>query len=340
MKTEKNKIMKLSISLIVTTFFLLVGINVQAQQYDCSGTAGVPYLITANSGLSMRAEPNLKSNKIQAIPYGKEVMICPEYYGMSDQIEGVDGQWVKAFYRGKEGYMFNGFMEAQKPIEVIIPKSWIGETFPNDKKFYGIYLNEFDETYGDQKFRMNKIDFDIDTVQLAEIPPFYYAKLKENDHPQFLISGIESSRTEGIVGKAFESKFLYPGETVSLTTGSEAHYHIYAKGRVLESKGGDDMNPISMIKNYELHVRRSGHDGDREDQIVYKMDIPSWYMDGYQGGVFIHWMGDLDEDGELDLLLSKSENPECWDIIFFLSSKAEHGHFFKQVTKYQECGGC
>ncbi len=320
-------------------FFVFNLFSADAQQYDCSGSAGQPYLVTAGSGLSMREIPNLKSIKVMAIPYGKEVMVCPEYLGEEDVIEGIDGKWLKTYYRGKTGYMFSGFMQELPSIDVILPDEQFVEHYEISRTYVGLYLTQNNPMIDEQRFQIRTCDFKIDTVELAEVPPYQYAQLREDDQPEFLISGLDLGQRENIVGKSFDDKFLYPGESVSLTL-DNAHFHIYAKGRILENKSGEDINPIAMIKNYELHVRRTTNDGDREDKIIYKMDIPGWYADGYEGGIFLHWMGDIDGDGELDLLLSNSTTYSCKEIVFFLSSKAEHGHFFKQVTKYQECDGC
>ncbi|MEM9821507.1 MAG: SH3 domain-containing protein [Bacteroidota bacterium] len=318
---------------------LLMTLNAQAQQYDCSGSAGQSYLVTAGSGLSMRAMPSLKSIKVMAVPYGKEVVVCPEYPGEIDVIEGIEGKWLKTYYQGNAGFMFSGFMEELPSIDVILPDEQFVEHYELNRTYYGLYLQNQDASTGDQKFQVKTCDFKVKTVALPNVPTYDYAQLQEGDQPEFLISGLDSGNVENIKGQSFKDKFLYPGESVSLTLGA-AHFHIYAKGRILENTEGEDINPIAMIKNYELHVRRTTHDGEREDQIIYKMDIPGWYADGYEGGIFLHWIGDIDADGELDLLLSNSATYTCKEIVFFLSSKAEPGHFFKQVAKYQECDGC
>ncbi|MEM8907334.1 MAG: SH3 domain-containing protein [Bacteroidota bacterium] len=319
--------------------FLLSSYALQAQQYDCSGGAGQTYLVTAESGLSLRESPNLKSIKIMAIPYGKTVTVCTEYSGASTTIEGVSGQWLQTFYRGQSGFMFSGFMEALPSIEVILPDEQFVEHYEINRSYQGLYLQDSDPVVDEQRFQLKRCLFNVDTVVVPGVPTYHYARLREGDHPTFLISGLESRSGTSIPGKSFEDKFLYPGESVSLTLNG-AHFHVYAKGRILENKSGEDINPIAMIKNYELHVRRSTNEGDRTDQRLYQMDLPGWYADGYEGGIFLHWMGDLDGDGELDLLLSNSASPACKTISFFLSSRAERGHFFKQVAKYQDCDGC
>lgn len=331
MNTMIGKIM------IVVTLISGLQWTTQAQQYTCSASAGIAYQVTANSGLSMRAEPDLRSVKIKAVPFGKEVVVCPEYDGPEEQIEGTEGKWLRTYYRGEAGYMFSGFMEAQPEVKVMLPESWLDDG--TTTIYQGIYQTNAGDDFTEETYEVRPVDMIEDTIEIIGDDPYTYRRAAPGQAPVFLFTGIETEGHTNIKGKSLDHKFLYPGESVSLTL-DNGHYHVYAKGRVLENKTGEDINPISMIKNYELHVRRSGHDGERDDQILYKIDIPSWYLDGYQGGVFIRWMGDLDQDGELDLLLSKSENPECWDVIFFLSSKAERGHFFKQVTKYQECGGC
>jgi len=331
MNTMIGKIM-----MIVAMIFGL-SLTIQAQQYTCSASAGIAYQVTANSGLSMRAEPDLRSVKIKAVPFGKEVVVCPEYDGPKEKIEGTDGKWLRTYYRGEAGYMFSGFMEAQPEVNVVLPESWLEDG--TTSTYQGLYETDTGDGFTEESFEIRSVEMITDTIEILGDDPYTYQRAAPGEAPVFLFSGIETGTDTRVKGKSLDHKFLYPGESVSLTL-DNGHYHVYAKGRVLENKTGENLNPISMIKNYELHVRYSGHDGERDDQVIYKMDIPSWYLDGYQGGVFIRWMGDLDQDGELDLLLSKSENPECWDVIFFMSSKAEQGHFFKQVTKYQECGGC
>lgn len=323
---------------IIMAALLLIGMQsfAQAQQYTCSSTAGIAYMVTAASGLSMRAEPDLRSVKLKAVPFGKEVVVCPEYDGPYEKIEGVEGKWLRTFYRGEAGFMFSGFMEAQPEVKAVLPESWTDDD--NETQYLGLYLEENGDEFMPSKYEVRPLVTITDTVEIAGEAPYTYRRLDSFDEPKFVFSGIQ---TDGqlVKGREMEYKFLFPGESVSVSLGN-AIFHVYAKGRVLENKTGDEINPISMIKNYELHVRRSGHDGERSDQTIFKMDIPSWFIDGYQGGIYLHWMGDIDNDGELDILLSKANDADCLDTLFFLSSKAEHGHLFKQVSLYRECGGC
>lgn len=330
--------MKKMIEKIMIAIVLILGTQqlATAQQYTCSATAGVSYLVTATSGLSMRAEPDLRSVKIKAVPFGKEVVVCPEYDGPAEQVEGKKGKWLRTFYRGEEGYMFSGFMEAQPEVKVVLPESWIDDG--EDQEYFGLYVKEEGDAFTPTKYEVRPANMIVDTVQIEGESPYTYKRIDEADESPFLFTGVDAEAGQ-VKGKSLDYKFLFPGESVSISLGN-AIFHVYAKGRVLENKTGEEINPISMIKNYELHVRRSGHDGERSDKTIFKMDVPSWFIDGYQGGVFIHWIGDIDNDGELDVFMSKANDADCMDTMFFLSSKAERGHYFKQVSRYRECGGC
>jgi len=287
----------------------------------------------------MRAEPSLSAVKIQAIPFGKEVVVCPEYQSPEEIVDGVKGKWLRTFYQDRIGYMFSGYMEAQPKINVILPDSWMGDLNELDNEYHGLYMIDYDKEYNEQRFLLRAKESLNTSVASLEVDPKTIFSSPEVEPAHFYVSGLDLPKTEGIQGQLFDSKFLYPGESTSLTL-DNAHFHVYAKGRIVENTSGNDINPISMIKNYELHVRRTTHDGDWEDKVIYKVDIPAWFADGYEGGIFLQWMGDLDNDGELDLLLKTAKAKSCWNVVLMLSSKAERGHFFKQVTKYEECDGC
>ncbi|MEL6863679.1 MAG: SH3 domain-containing protein [Bacteroidota bacterium] len=327
--------MKRFINFFAALFLLTFTQQAIAQQYTCSTSSAHLYTVAAESGLSLRATPSLSSEKILAVPHGRTISVCTDDMTGQEVIEGVKGRWVRAFYANKSGYMFDGFLKRQEEISVIQSELWIDEE-TKDRPYWGLYpANE--NPYAPE-FRVSPCSFVEDTIQMSEGDPFVATVMKGEANPLFLFSGIEVDEEEIIHGHAFDHKFLFPGESFYLRT-DKASYYLYAKGQIQLSKDPDSGSPFSMIRNYELRVRRVMN-GAVEDQMIYRMDLPHWLGDQYGGGIHLQWVGDLDRDGELDVLLSKASEEDCWEIICLLSSKAEPGQYFRQVSSYTECSGC
>lgn len=71
------------------------------------------YYVLASSGLRMRNEPSLKSEKLDVVAYGEKVQI--DLNDVSEQSvvsNGLKGQMVKTYYKDQEGYMFKGYLSS------------------------------------------------------------------------------------------------------------------------------------------------------------------------------------------------------------------------------------
>ncbi|MEO1624466.1 MAG: SH3 domain-containing protein, partial [Bacteroidota bacterium] len=281
--------------ILIASLLLFLNNNIRAQQYDCEGEAGNLYVVEASSGLTLRDAPSLLSNKIMAVPFGKQITVCTNGPAVPETVEGKDGNWVQAYYRGKTGWMFDGYLKAESPIQVIHTDTWLSAGYPLDKEFLALYASN--DNRFDPEFRLEAPNFHLDTLMGDENDPYITAQLAGPEQPVFLISGIKPLKTTGINGKKFDAKFLFPGETIYFGT-DKASYYVYAKGNVVVNKSPADSKPFSMIRNYELRIRQVK--GDRTtEEVLYRMDLPSWFGNGYEGGVFLEWLGDVDGDGQL-----------------------------------------
>jgi hypothetical protein len=73
-----------------------------------------PFTILARSGLNVRKEPNVKSEKVRALPYGTIVDAGKRHHlkasnQVEEVIEGKKGMWIKITSGNVEGYIFSGF---------------------------------------------------------------------------------------------------------------------------------------------------------------------------------------------------------------------------------------
>ena len=75
-------------------------------------TEGAELFVMANSGLTLRAEPNLKAESLGVVDFGASVTVLnqPDSVESQQKIEWVEGNWVFVEYDGVHGYMFDGYL--------------------------------------------------------------------------------------------------------------------------------------------------------------------------------------------------------------------------------------
>ncbi|KAA3622894.1 MAG: SH3 domain-containing protein [Bacteroidetes bacterium] len=110
---------------------MLFGNMLFANTVDYSQPNPNQNVVISTNGLNLRAQPNLHSKKLIAVPYGEEVEIIDTvfygqetigthtfFYGGNQAITNVPitGHWVKVSYSGMEGYMFNSFLGAKNTL--------------------------------------------------------------------------------------------------------------------------------------------------------------------------------------------------------------------------------
>lgn len=79
---------------------------------NANSTGTTRMYVTAESGLNIRTEGNIESEKLSALPYGAEVEIQ----------ETVDG-WIRIIYEEREAYMFADWLSEIKPEQKAIEKN-------------------------------------------------------------------------------------------------------------------------------------------------------------------------------------------------------------------------
>lgn len=102
--------------------------------------------ILANSGLSFRVAPNIKSNKISVIPYGARVQILKQDKNRPFEFDNFRGYWSRIKFNGKIGYAFSGFMcSYPAPAGEKNVFEYIKRNFPNeDEDSYNYYNGIYD----------------------------------------------------------------------------------------------------------------------------------------------------------------------------------------------------
>jgi hypothetical protein len=304
-----------------------------AQIFECGNLGGGYYRVTANSGLNLRKAPDPNSEKIVGIPFGSEVFCCNlcESYP-NEIIEDREGCWKKIYFEELEGYIFSGFLEAAPKIDLMCPIDWVNDwknpVFDKSIEYFGIY--EYDRIRGKSKtIRIEGKDTLIDSPAIGKVRMI---KVERGDTPDFIVSNLPLTNGQQIMGTHFNNRMLFPGESIRY-----GKSYLYATGT--PKIDNESIAPFSSIKDYKLILRQVNDDGKGfEEVVLFTLDIPIFNDTLYEGGVHLRWVGDLDNDGKLDVLLTYSNHYACWDVILLLSTKAMGNRLIGEAAKYSACG--
>ena len=154
--------------------------------------------------------------------------------------------------------------------------------------------------------------------------------------PKFLIKGLNSIK-DSTNGRWINRK-MYPGETIIFSVPNSENeeksrgYSIYMKGKLIETEN-NKFPYFKKIVDYELRVA-SG----KTNESIVKMDISSFSSGGFEGGIYLYWIGDLNGDNRLDMLVGISTHYAGIELFFYLSDKTDKELFIKH--KVGSCSSC
>lgn len=97
------------------TFAILFGLllsNATFAQEDCAFVH--KFAIAAESGMKMRSQPNAGSPVVTYVMSDSIVEACSEMFAEAT-FEDIPGHWRRVRYKGKVGYMFDGFLRSMDP---------------------------------------------------------------------------------------------------------------------------------------------------------------------------------------------------------------------------------
>ncbi len=143
--------------------------------------------------------------------------------------------------------------------------------------------------------------------------------VEERARPLFLIKGLDAPKRESIKTLSAEQTVLSPGKFLDLGMNSKNGYHLSAYGE-------GDIGPSGFIslKNYSIELSN----GQVSQELLA--------YDSTNGAVpSLLWAGDLDGDGQLDLLIDATPHYTVYSApMLFLSSMAKDGNLVQQVALF------
>ena len=206
-------------------------------------------------------------------------------------------------------------------IRVVIPNCGIGSEWDDIKtdlnqEYWAVYKKK--EYHNWDNFLIEKYE------------------IKNTSIPAFLVKGLELKDSIFTTGQ-WINRMFYPGESMPFLVynlkdeKNSKNYYIYASGKLVKTEKRE-FPYFSKIENYELNVVCHR---DKTRQSIRKMDIPSFGSGGFEGGIFIYWIGDLNGDNRLDMLVGISEHYAGTSLSLFLSDNDS-----MELFKEYEVGAC
>ncbi|WP_435137227.1 hypothetical protein [Formosa sp. A9] len=210
-------------------------------------------------------------------------------------------------------------LENENPISVMLMNCYEGSEMDEIRIDFSDYFAVYEkEKYLITNFKIKKYNSDS-IVQ-----------------PKFLIKGLDSIKDS--TNGRWINRQMYPGETIIFSVPNSENeeksrsYSIYTKGKLVETEN-NTFPYFKKIENYELRV-----DSGKTNESIIKMDIPSFSSGGFEGGIYLYWIGDLNGDNRLDMLVGTSTHYAGIELVFYLSDKTDKELFIKH--KVGSCSSC
>lgn len=332
----------LKLFLICMIIFKTMSIPAQTAFYESPPEIGEFMRVIAKSGINFRSIPDVKGEIIDKIQQGDLVYALD--YGPKATIENIEGFWFSSFYKGRQGFVFSGYLETTDlgdSIEFYFPEQgrtdeYSKSIYDNDpnSKWYGIF-------YGENENRNQVFKKEIPFKQTLEYDEGYQHKVADNFdfNPNILFKNIIFNKQHFQFQKHHD--IIYPGETVYISIYSDQaqdHHNVYQVFATGEPYTSDNLisqaTAFTGIRNYQLWVRLIRKDSANRSEWVILSQQLLYANDVIFNNELINYpptlysLGDFDEDGKLDAIFVKSEGKGAC-VYLCLSSKAMKGYIMR-----------
>ena len=220
----------------------------------------------------------------------------------------------------------NTIQQSDNEIRLIYPKEWHSSIedpiFSEGQRYFGIYRRDHNQSY---------ITYFNGKDSICNTPLIGKHRIVVSDSimPDFLIHGLDLKDKTLFPGRFYDDLMIFPGQTIRFYLNKKV-YILYSTVDLSPVSGG--VNPYSNLTNYKLILRLFENKAST-DQILYKGNFNSWGPGGYEGGIFIKWIGDLNNDALVDILLTKSSNYHSKEFILLMGMN-DSDKLIGEVAKY------
>jgi hypothetical protein len=275
------------------------------------------------SGLRLRENPNQKSKILTVIPFGSRVeYLSNESYGkdtidveLKDYTSKIIGTWVQVKFNKFEGYVLNSYLSYSVKPDPIYGQMNTNFLYlhPGCDCNYNIYNVTKWNFYG--FYKINN-----DTLQIKKIKVTYTADHEIDYTCPIILSASENKNLEFIIGvkaEMFKDKSTIYYKTVE----------------ILNSK--NETQQTKELKRFGLTLLFQPNK-NRDDffELIYSKENKKQKLNlaEFNFPTRIKFIGDLDNDGKYDFIISYGET--AGPTILYLSSQAKGNQFLKMVASF------
>lgn len=314
---------------------ILLAFSLGAVQADWSQIAAGKAKVISTTGLSMRAKPNMKARRLMAVPHNTivEVLETSDMEAIFDTLpdlpaegEGLRGQrrggfWAKVRYKGRVGYMFDIYLAAlpggpydPKPhpgmnddFLLLRPEVGCRNNFFYQPgwHYYGLY---HDPATGYYSLAATKVS---QFIQRQDIEWYHYRGANMNQL-KFII-GSRTPLSRGLLkgGRSLAEFQTYLRADLRSGTAQDSAFRAHGFSIVPSTDQSE--------KGYRIRIKRNG-----KSQTLNAPPFETHIT------VVVHFMGDIDRDGQTDYILTFGEKSA--ETVLFLSSQARKGQLVRPVA--------
>ncbi len=311
------------------------------------------YHVIAESGLFLRSDKGLDSEKLALIPYEDTLLVVGMYLLTyeSDKvtIDGKEGHWLPAIYQGTEGFIFTAYVRRGLKYIPDNPNLLYRIVFDQTTNiplnyapglyWYGFYIDSTDMT---MYIEAVELSMELAKEQYDYEDPYsdrrYYEPVTNNSRKAKFYVGMkkamESSELKSWYFHDKENqggKFLYPYESMEL---SGLGTYMNLKPVVIPTLDTLYDGKVRQVMAYTLQLHSMSYSLS-ENNIVFDLPkLTDQVLDANMHAIYrnprILWKGDLNEDGIQDLIIRTSYMSEqCGgsEDYHILISKQKGAHF-------------
>lgn len=302
------------------------------------------FTVIAKSGLSIRAEKSLQSERLAVVPFGEKVLLKTIFWEDKITVEEIEGFWISVEFGKVEGFMFSGFLfpgpiweihgsKSEEDVsflsyyffedfiynESITERTLNFYSYDSDLKYFGVKIESEKTVFEKVEFvfeinykrNQNIYDYWRERNKTGKFRPnastngILMFREKKNKDYDFFIGVREIELSET------ESVFLYDFDK------KKAKFKFLDIGEELKIDLGEsnlkfstNTDSSSFRKSYLLKLELI-HENQKYDLILEEgLDVNGGFLHGFHQTPSIAWVGHLNQDDIPDILLYKNNMHE------------------------------
>lgn len=313
-------------TLILRSFFLFSYLTLTIYGF---GQRTDPIYIVNCYRLNLREKPDNNAKILAVLEHG-EILSQVDEDLVFENSEIVP--WTKVSIRNHKGYVYSPYVRGEYMLYF---EGGEVSKFPDVKYWYGAYYDSLSQT----EF-LRRVE--VWAEESAE-SSFYYPLVLATNIPErslFLLASDRELKDTSIgvfnyyFSGNYDRKLLIPGKQFYLAKEKDKNGRKVISGSIVVTANYDVFGDRVVESDFQIYIGK----GDRENRNFDWQSIIGPLTEKYTSYA-LKYCGDIDQDGELDLIISSCQKGGCTMWLYLSSYKAK-GEFIRPIssfTFYDQC---